>query len=91
MICAGAEAERNTSIVIWSPMRKGAPNSELQRVQQLLDESKGLSFIPWDVWVNRCLYMSIQKKNTLLTPVKDQNKNHLKNYMSKITYNLLYS
>jgi hypothetical protein len=47
MICAGAEAERNTSIVIWSPMRKGAPNSELQRVQQLLDESKGLSFIPW--------------------------------------------
>jgi hypothetical protein len=51
MICAGAEAERNTSIVIWSPMKKGAPNSELQRVQQLPDEGKGMSFIPFYFYV----------------------------------------
>jgi len=28
-------------------MKKGGPNSELQHVPQSLDESNGVSFIPW--------------------------------------------
>jgi hypothetical protein len=46
MISAGAEVERNTSIVIWTPMRKSAPNAWLQHVPHPRDEGNGVSFTP---------------------------------------------